>query len=260
MTAPLGGWLNAGLMVYDDLQRADTDPGDLGNAPSGGAWDLRGKYVSGYPLPAAETGQITDGVFITSDGVTVYAVRVLRTTPNRMGATMRWGAGNSGVQHGTIAMVVSSDENLTNDMLHFRADPFNWNLQIRIAGGAFIDLAAGAFSPTLVVDESESYSMEIGIAGNTVILCLAGEIFRVTDPRISARLGKWVFWEHSYNNADTYQDFLKIESMWAGTCLLTDGFPNPVNDYDDNADAIEAGQPVGAVYQSCGKLKIVREP
>jgi hypothetical protein len=169
----------------DTFDRPDTQSG------LGEGWDMRAGYVDRYPMPAATDGYLRDGVFTYAGDDTVYATRRFPNPVQEIGTTGRWRKARDGAET-TIAMAISSNDKLVNDMVHFAANRSTWELTVR-RGGPFEPVAKGRFDPPLSMDRDYTFAMRATPTDITVEIPGADPI---TTPVDTAGLtGEWVFWE-----------------------------------------------------------------
>lgn len=169
----------------DTFDRPDTSSG------LGDGWDMRAGYVDRYPMPAATDGFIRDGAFTYAGKDTVYATRQFPHPVQEAGTTGRWRKLRDGDET-TIAMAISSNDKLVNDMVHFAANRSTWELTVR-RGGPFEPVTKGRFNPPLDLDRDYTFTMKTTPTDITIQIPGAEPITTPVDT--SGLTGPWVFWE-----------------------------------------------------------------
>ena len=197
------------LQFSDDFERADTSDGTIG-----GGWDLRGPYVSGFPLPPSLYGRIQDGRFVADSDQVVYAVRNMGAVQTRMRATVSWAsAGGSGFL-GTAALIISKDDKLVSTMLHVVVTRNQAIIQKRVNGGAFVDMGTITFPTQLSLNTP--YEIAVDVSDNTARLTVAGESVSVgPDNDIRTIVGNYVIFEIYHPDPDMI-DHVRFESVSNG--------------------------------------------
>lgn len=193
-----------GATFFDNFNRAD---GSLSNG-----FDMRGGYVSGYPLPAATDGFIKGNRYTYAGKSVVYASQRLRSNVTRLGAVGRWSALQSTQSLETgIAIVISANSNLISDMLHFVIGRSGWELTMRKAGGNFDPVASGTFSP--ILNLGQDYVFEIEVTASAILVRTpTGTTEAHADT--TGILGPYVFWEE-YPNVASPANAFEFDAVWA---------------------------------------------
>lgn len=205
------------LVLFDDFQRTNTQPGDIGTAVTGQTWLVTDSVSFGDPTTH---GQIIDRRVVTDSGATIYLLQQLDYPATRIGGRVSWLPGAGGVQPGVFTLISSLDSGWLSNMVHFGVSNEGWFLQTRTGAGAFITLASGSHA---LLTDGTIYPVEMILMGSTAFLNIAGKSYTVIDPRIRALCGAYAIWEISYGNAAVHTSELRIESVWA-TCA---GQPQP---------------------------------
>lgn len=212
----------AGVTFFDDFDRPNTYPGDLGINTEGFTWDLRGPYGSEYPLPPARDGFILGNVYtysgLASPDSVVYANQSLRDNVLRLGAIGRWVAGGSGSARTSIAIIISANDNLISDMLHFTISRSFWRLELRIEGGAFETVAEQSFNPRLELGYDYFFDLSVADDLETVKITTPNGKITITDNRVTELLGRYCIWE-LYPNGDDTLDTFQFNAVWAKEVL-----------------------------------------
>lgn len=210
--------LPGGKLFSDDFERADTTDGNIGNG-----WVLKAPYAGSYPLQASPYGRITSGRFVADAGEIVYAQRNATTTVRRIRAVASWvvnpafNPGNTVTGAATIALLVSGDANLVNDMgLHATvARAGNGVFQKRVAGGAFVTLGTITNAQMQLKNDGTPFSIEAWASsdGNWG-LTVNGFTITGSDPDVSAHLSSlWAC--EIYQNGVNHVDLVRIDSITA---------------------------------------------
>lgn len=195
----------------DDFNRPDT-PG------LGEGWDMRGRNQIGG-LPPATDGFIKDGHYTYAGDSIVYAVRQFGARVRSVGTVGRWVQNRPGGET-TLAMAITSNDQIIADMVHFTATRQEWGMSVKRGGGRLEYMATGKFTPPLELDRD--YRFVIEATATSVTVSVPGA--EVTKPVDTAGLlGDRTFWE----------EFAKPEELPAGV----------VFDFD-TVWAVEDGQPV----------------
>jgi len=209
--------LDGGLLIYDDFNRADTTPGTLG-----GAYDLRGAYVTSFPLPPATSGQVQNGAFVDNSPYTVYATQSFGSTVYRLGATVSWQPSTGTASTTEFAMLISANNNFITDMVHFSLNRGGWLLQVRGLSGpgstseAFVTIASQNFA-SIWPDNGTPLTISLSITGQTVTVDANGKITTVSDPRVPSLVGPYAVWEQYYPYQGKQDvDAMRIDAVWAG--------------------------------------------
>ena len=176
----------------------------------GDGWDLRGPYVDTFPMPPATDGFIRGGRYTYSGDSVVYAVRQFDGTVRRVGAEGRWRQIGGGPET-TLAMAITANDQLVNDMVHFTATRASWDVTFRRGGGAFEPILSGRFSPVLELDRE--YQFEIEATDNSVTVRVPGTEAS-KDVSTVGLLGDRAFWEQ-YPNGAPVGTVLDIDAVWA---------------------------------------------
>lgn len=151
-----------GMSFIDDFDRPDTSLG------LGDGWDIRGQYVDGYPLPAASDGFVSDGRFAYAGNATVIAARRFPAPVFRVGGIGRWTELRPGVET-TVAMGITSNDNILSDMVQFAATRNGWNLLVRRNNGRFHYVANETFSPPLELNHDYTFEFTIANPGQVIV-------------------------------------------------------------------------------------------
>jgi hypothetical protein len=213
--APQGGSVSGSVSNYklltatatpfpayiDSFNRPDTQPGSLGTAPDGAAYDVRGPFAHSFPLPPATQGQIQNKSFLSSVGASVvYASKKLSFTPHEISCLVQWD--RSGKHHSveTGCMVVSSSPNLIDSMVHITFTTSVANLQKRINGGAFVTI--GSLNVKLL--DGALHRVAFSLNNSVGKLTVDSQTMNVTDADLATLSGPYVFWEIYSRDADSY--------------------------------------------------------
>lgn len=208
-----------GVTFFDNFDRADTTLG-LGANSQGLVYDMRGAYVSGFPLPAATDGFIRSGAYTYAGQGVVYAALSLRGTVRRIGAYGRWRKiSDGGPNETTIALGIAPNDLYITDIVHFTASRGLWDLTTRTAGGDFVSVANGEFSPMLEV--GKDYRFEVTVTDLEVIIAVPGAEVVAVTPAAGGLLGRYAFWEE-YPNQPPSGTVFDFDAIWA----TEDGLPS----------------------------------
>lgn len=158
----------------DEFDRADTSPGTLGNG-----WAMTG---DGYL-----TGHVSGNKYVGQENI--YAYRDVGFTPTYLRLDVSWVAGGPA----SVTLVSSPNDQLLDDMVHFRVGDVGWNFQVREESGAFVDLAGGSHT---VERDGRVYTVWMLVEGTTATIHLpSGATQEITDARIPALMGPWCTWQ-----------------------------------------------------------------
>ncbi|WP_305281638.1 hypothetical protein [Phenylobacterium sp.] len=185
-------------LMFDDFQRADTSPGELGDAPTGQAWDLRGAYVASFPLPAATDGRLVDNTFQAPGGQVVYAGMDLGETVRRLECDWSWVDDTVGTAFTTLALIISPSPNWIDTMLHITITNGVCNIQKRVSGGAFVTMNTGktTISPSLALANTV-HTTQIFVIGDRVRVVIDGRYdVTVQDAAIPSIVGRYIVAQH----------------------------------------------------------------
>lgn len=187
---------------FDNFQRGDTSPGSIGTSPDGSVWDLRGAYVSGFPLPAASTGQILNKRFVAATGTPVYAIAHLPKVVRSAEVMFRWdnSSAHPGLQSG--ALLISPSANLIDQMRHITFTHTQMLVQKRINGGAF-DTVAQLDYPWGILD-GNPHVIIISHEGNYFTASMDGLSVTMRDDDNASVLGNSFCIEHYCTTTDVY--------------------------------------------------------
>lgn len=188
---------SSGFALRDAFARGDTSAGDLGTAPTGQTWDMRGAYAGSYPLPAATDGQISSQKFVDVGRTVVYATMRLSQIIRRLECDFSWVDLASGTQFTTLACGISSSANLVDTMLHVTVTNGACTIQKRLSGGAFVTLNTGAtsISPSLALANTR-HTVRINVVNASARVRVGAFDVTVTDPDIRTIIGPHMFVEH----------------------------------------------------------------
>lgn len=207
-------------MFSDSFDRANTSDGDIGLAPDGTAWALKGPYVSSYPLPVSNYGKIVSNRFTADANQIVYATRSLGGHVYRIGANVSWvSAGGLSALAGA-AFIITPSPNFIDTMLHIPVARAGTNIQKRINGGAFVTMKqadgltnATIGAPTLLKDVV--HTIDILVSNNTCTLTIDGtRSVTAVDDDIPGLIGQNAVWEVYHPNADMV-DLVRFEDSVA---------------------------------------------
>jgi hypothetical protein len=194
----------------DGFDRPDTEAG------LGEGWDMRRPDKRTFPPPPASDGFLEDGRYTYAGASAVYAVRQFRGTVRGMGAIGRFRSIRFGAET-ALAMAITPNDKLTDDMLLFTAKRSGWDLVVRRAGGAYEPVAEGQFEPKL--DLNRDYQFGFEATGDTVTVTVPGS--EVTEAVATAGLlGNRGFWQE-YPTRRPAGDVFDFDTVWA----LEDGLP-----------------------------------
>lgn len=143
-------------------------------------------------LPATD-GFIRDGAFTyRGEDQVVYAVREFPGTVRSVGAEGSWRQEREGTTDTVIALVISGNDRLITDMLHFVVDRKTWSLTVRRKNGEFEPVVHGAFPVPLKV--GEPYRFRLEATDKTATVSVPGKTLAV-DIDTAGVLGPFAFWE-----------------------------------------------------------------
>lgn len=205
----------------DTFDRADTTDGNIGLASYDGTpWDLRGPYVSGYPLPVSNYGKIVSNRYTADANQIVYATRILGNKVLHLSASVSWVAGGGATGLAGAAFIITHSSNLLDTMLHIPVARAASNIQKRINNGAFITMKqangtdnATIAAPTLLKDVV--HTIDILVSGNTCTLTIDGtRSVTAVDNDIPSLIGKYVVYE-VYHPTASMVDLVRFESVSA---------------------------------------------
>jgi len=183
------------LDFYDVFDRANTSAGTLGTSTSGSVWTLYGGYVGSYPLPAATDGQISSNAYVDAGGTVVYATTQLAQTVMHLEATWSWVDDGVGTDFTTLALIISSNANIIDNMLHITITNSTALLQKRVAGGSFVTLGTITISPTLELGGTRHVA-RVDVSGTTARLTVDSQSVTASDPDIPSVIGRFIGVEH----------------------------------------------------------------
>jgi hypothetical protein len=214
---PSSGAIFRAMHLSDDFSRNDTAPGDLGAAPTGGIYDLRGPDAT---APATTT-RIWNNRWVSEPGDVVYAVQDCGGPINCIGARIGWSAGNGGTSAGTFAFLTSTSADgatiRANCSLHATVTRKALAIQY-IQNQGIVTLAPVPFVSELPLETD--IICEFQIDGIQIHYSVAGYTGSITAPIISdIGLGQYAVFEHYYLNS-AVADVVHAKALWAGTAPL----------------------------------------
>jgi hypothetical protein len=177
---------------------------------------MRRSAKNAFPPAPASDGFLADGHYTYAGASAVYAVRQFRGTVRGVGAIGRFRSVRFGAET-ALAMAITPNDKLTDDMLLFTAKRSGWDLVVRRAGGAYEPVAEGQFTPKLALNRN--YQFDFEATGDTVTVTVPGS--EVTKTVATAGLlGDRGFWEE-YPTRIPAGDVFDFDTVWA----LEDGLP-----------------------------------
>lgn len=202
----------------DTFNRPDTEFG------LGDGWDLRGPGADAHsvPLPPATDGFIKDGSYTYAGTSVVSAVRQVRATVQRVGASGRWRRIGRGTET-TLALAITANDLIVTDMVHLAVNRSVWNLTVRRGNGAFEPVATGRFNPILEV--GRDYRFEFQATDNAITVMVPGAEVTKEVSTVGV-LGDRAFWQERPTRSPAGNVF-DFDTVWA----------------------LEAGQPVFEVQE-----------
>lgn len=184
------------LDFYDVFDRADTSAGVLGTSTSGTPWTLYGAYAGSYPLPAATDGQISSNTYVDLGGTVVYATAQLAQTVYHLEATWSWVDDGVGTDFTTLALIISSDSKIIDNMLHITITNTTALLQKRVAGGSFVTLGTIDFTGHSLALAGTRHVARVDVSGTTARLTVDSQSVTASDPDIPSVIGRFIGVEH----------------------------------------------------------------
>ncbi len=193
-------------LFVDDFNRPDTVTG------LGEGWDMRGAYRREYTLPPASDGFIKDGKYTYAGDSIVYAVRQFPEIMRSAGTEGMWTKVRDGATT-TIGVVLTANDRIISDMVHFTANREKWSLSTRRDSGEFIYIARGNFYPPLELDRS--YRFEIRATDDSVVVDVPGHTETVMVST-AGLLGDRVFWEEYFaRESGPAGTVFNFDKVWA---------------------------------------------
>lgn len=183
-----------GAQLTDPIQASFIDTFDRPNTELGigEGWDMRGGTVGEPTLPPATDGYLRDGKYTyRGDGDIVYAVRQFPGAVRAVGARGAWREVGPGPAS-ALALVITPNDAIISDMVHFVANRDEWNLSTRRAGGEFEYVAREKFNPPLTPGTLYTFQIEATDTGVTVTA--PGSVTKV-KVNTDGLLGDRAFWE-----------------------------------------------------------------
>lgn len=209
----------AGMLLFDNFDRANTTPGNIGTANIGGPLVLL-QYPGSFPLVASTQGQITSGVFTAPESApntVVYATSELDITPQGMGMNASWMPG-TGAGATSVVLATGTNDQYISTMIHLVLTQIRVQIQVREAGGAFVVLSNLVF-PTAIPSDGTPVRFEAEFIGTTCIVTVSHPVngtqrIQATDARLQSCAGPFVFYE-LFHVASTSAAIPSIHSVWA---------------------------------------------
>lgn len=202
----------AGVYLYDRFNRANTSAGSLGNAESGGAWQIR---EVGGPSVRILNNQVKGAI-----GVTNYWYQTLAHQVTSAGAVIRFGPGNGGTFNNCSFAIgigpgalYGGDDTLISNIIHIIITRTYAAIQVRgtrVTGTGFTNIARLTFPSTLPNDLT-AIRVEFQCTGPRAVLVVADNRLEVFDSRIAALAGKQVFFEHFYTTSSGDEELFTEE-------------------------------------------------
>ena len=210
--------------AYDDFDRANqTLSGTL--TPTGQTWNISGAGAAGV--------SISDGKMVATDNY--YASLDSGGLLTRFGGTFSFGTGAGTDRDGTsMTLIGDRVNNALQDMFHMTFGPNAWNLQKRLAGGAFVTIATGVLN--LLTDGTVyPIALEINTGANTAtVIAPDGTRTTVTDADVSVIAARYAEYQytgdattgfkgawHSVSIGKSKAEALRAEGLGAGLADLT---------------------------------------
>ncbi|HVX56454.1 MAG TPA: hypothetical protein VHA37_01870 [Candidatus Saccharimonadales bacterium] len=173
----------ADYLLYDDFAAYADTASISGDIPAlGSAWQTYGSV------------QLASGVIESSS--IGYAYQLLDTAPGSIGCEVAFsGSGDANSPYSAaFGFAASSDPFSLDDLLQLNFGPSGFQLAVRQAGGAFVELGSGGWSALV---DGTSYAISLSISGDTATVYGPdpGVSFSFTDARIAAAHGSTVYWQ-----------------------------------------------------------------
>lgn len=200
------------LLFYDDFNRPNTSPGDLGTSTFGTAYELLGY---GLAIGTAETKIINGRWVATRNGTTnetSYAIQTFTEVVRNIGGKFKWVTGNGGVDESVMIFIVGQlgSVNIVYNCVH---------IQVTRVAVSFDFFVNGSSSNTKTVTFDTSFTIDRDITadftfvGNTCVYSIGGYTGTVVDARFNTQIGKYATWEPFFNSPDGV-NALSVGAAW----------------------------------------------
>ncbi|GAA5117148.1 hypothetical protein JIN84_17840 [Luteolibacter yonseiensis] len=204
--------------LWDDFHRTDTAFGTITNPPTGQTYDIR------YGNSSSNSVRILNNKLVgKSREVYYFGGNMLSEPCFNMGAEVEWFTPpvTTGPQLFTqLTFIIKPDSAWLNSLIHIRISRLACYVEVATSGGAggLVEIASTvgtnySTAPFYRAMDGPTAIYEVQISGdNLVLTCDGTSILSVTDARIGAVNGTWVYWE-SYEGG--INDDMRMLKIWA---------------------------------------------
>lgn len=210
---------------YDSFTRENTTPGASLGPPEISDTSTNWIALAAYPLWPPESThnyiQIEDGALVTPAGQTFYLCRELPYDPDTVGAVIEWvdgdNLGSTNRQQFAIAISNWESQVWTTDFIHCTASPASMTIDTGFhSPGVLEQHATKPFNgDTQKVQKNVKYRVEFQISGASAIFRLGEHTLVTSNPKVSRRRGRHLYWETYTPYGPSCSWKLKIHSVWA---------------------------------------------